>query len=68
MGRQSWIGKAELLYATFKEGTVVTNYGEDILKVHPQYCTFSAEDLAPRMKQTGLELACLPWIACRQKS
>ena len=53
----------ELFDATFEEGKVVTNPDEVILEVRPQYCAFSAKDLASRLKQMGLELVCLPWIA-----
>ena len=53
----------ELLDAIFKEGKVVTNAEEVILEVRPQYCKFSAKDLASRLKQMGLELVCLPWVA-----
>ena len=53
----------ELIDATFKDGKVTTNIGEEILEVRPQYCAFSAKDLANRLKQMGFELVCLPWIA-----
>ena len=53
----------ELFDATFEEGKVITNPDEVILEVRPQYCAFSAQDLASRLKQMGLELVCLPWIA-----
>ena len=53
----------ELVHATFENGKVVTNHGEVIIEVRPQYCEFSAKDLASRLKQMGLELVCLPWIA-----
>ena len=50
----------ELLDATFKQGKVVTNAREVIIKIPPQYCTFSATHLGRQLKQMGLEL---PWIA-----
>ena len=53
----------ELFEATIKGGKVEPKEGEIILEVHPQYCEFSASELAKRLKQMGLELVCLPWIA-----
>ena len=53
----------ELLEATVKGGKVEPKGGEVILEVRPQYSKFSARELADRLKQMGLELVCLPWIA-----
>ena len=55
--------ETELFEVQVKAGQIVTNLGEVIMEVRPQYCQFSSQGLAEKLKKMNLELTCLPWVA-----
>ena len=57
------VEQSELLEVLSVAGQVGTSPGEVTMEVRPQYCTFSSQGLAEKLRKMGLFVSCLPWVA-----
>ena len=61
--KQEKFTENELFEVQVSSGQVESMPGEVILEVRPQYCSFSSQGLAEKLKNMKLDVTCLPWVA-----